>query len=256
MTLIVHQFPCLTDNYGFLVHEPVSGQTACIDTPEPARILGEADAKGWRISQIWNTHWHPDHAGGNAAVAEATGCVILAPEAERARIGHADRWLVDGDTVRLGEVEVAVLATPGHTLGHIIFHAASAGVAFVGDTVFGLGCGRLFEGTPAMMWQSLSRIAALPSETTLYCAHEYTAANARYALHAMPMDARLAAYAEEVATRRASGEPTVPLSLARELACNPFLRAGDAEMQAHVGTAGDAVATFAALRAGKGSFRS
>ena len=252
--LEVHQFPCLDDNYGFLLHDPESGETACIDTPDADAYLREAARQGWQITQIWNTHWHPDHAGGNETIKRLTGCTVTAPEAESGRIAGIDRTVRSGDTVRIGRHEARVIDVGGHTLGHVAYHLPNAGIAFVGDSLFALGCGRMFEGTAEQFWASLSRIAALPAETTLYCAHEYTAANARFALHADPDNQVLRDYAAEVNVRRERGEPTVPMQLGRELATNPFLRAGDADMQGRWGRLGDPVETFAALRAAKDTF--
>jgi hydroxyacylglutathione hydrolase len=254
MTLIVHQFPCLADNYGYLVHDPDSGETVAIDTPDADAYLAEADKQGWRITQIWNTHWNPDHAGGNAAIKAQTDCLIVAPVAEAARITGIDRTVEQGDSVELGNFAAQVIDVGGHTLGHIAYDLPDAGVAFVGDSLFALGCGRMFEGSPEQFWASLQRLKALPPETLLYCAHEYTASNARFALHADPDNPVLIAYAAEIEAKRARGEPTVPTRLERELATNPFLRADDPAMQARWG-GGDAVATFAALRAAKDSFR-
>ncbi len=253
MALAVHQFACLSDNYGFLLHDTDSHETACIDTPDAKAYLLEADMKGWRITQIWNTHWHPDHAGGNAAIKAATGCTITAPAGDAAKIEGVDRTVDQGDTVLIGDVAARVLNVGGHTLGHIAYHLPTADIAFVGDSLFALGCGRMFEGTAPQFWASLSRLKALPPSTLLHCAHEYTASNARFALHADPDNAALAAYADEIAAKRAAGQPTVPALLSRELATNPFLRADDPAMQARWGS-GDAVATFAALRAAKDSF--
>jgi hydroxyacylglutathione hydrolase len=253
MTLKVHQFPCLSDNYGYLLHDPASGETTCIDTPDAEAYLREAAAQGWTITQIWNTHWHPDHAGGNAAIKAATGCVVSGP-AEVEKLGTApDRVVAHGDRVTLGAFTAQVIDVSGHTNGHIAYHLPEAGIALVGDSVFALGCGRMFEGQPEQFWASLSRIKALPSETLLYCAHEYTASNARFALHADPDNAALAAYADEIAAKRAAGEWTVPTRLNRELATNPFLRADDPALAARWG-GGDAAATFAALRAAKDTF--
>ena len=253
MTLEVHQFPCLSDNYGFLLHDPASGETTCIDTPDAAAYLREAEAKGWRISQIWNTHWHPDHAGGNAAIKAATGCLITAPEAEAAKIAGIDRTVVNGDTVSLGEWTAQVIDVGGHTMGHIAYHLAQAGIAFVGDSLFALGCGRMFEGNPPQFWASLSRLKALPRETTLYCAHEYTEANARFALHADPDNVELQLYAKDIDAARARGEATVPMQLERELATNPFLRADEDDMRNRWGGT-NPPETFARLRAAKDSF--
>ena len=251
--LEVHQFACLQDNYGFLVHDPASGETACIDTADADAYLHEAGLKGWQITHIWNTHWHPDHAGGNAAIKAATGCKVVAPASEADRIAAVDRTVRAGDIVCLGDWEARVIDVGGHTLGHIAYHLPAAGTAFVGDSLFALGCGRMFEGTPEQFWASLARLKALPRETVLYCAHEYTAANARFALHADPDNARVQDYAARVAKLREAGKPTVPTTLARELDANPFLRADDPAMQARWG-GGNAVATFAALRAAKDSF--
>ena len=251
--LQIHQFPCLSDNYGYLLHDPASGETACIDTPDADAYLREVEGKGWRITQIWNTHWHPDHAGGNEAIKAATGCTIVAPGGENYPIFGVDRAVDQGDEVALGGHTARVINVGGHTVGHIAYHLPDAGIAFVGDSVFALGCGRMFEGKPDQFWASLCRVKALPGETLLYCAHEYTLSNARFALHADPDNAALAAYAAEIADKRERGEWTVPTGLARELATNPFLRADDPALAARWG-GGDAVATFAALRAAKDSF--
>ncbi|MBX9897346.1 MAG: hydroxyacylglutathione hydrolase [Qipengyuania sp.] len=250
--LEIHQFPCLTDNYGFLLHDPDSGETAAIDTPDGAEYLRQADLKGWRITQVWNTHWHPDHAGGNAAIVAATGAKIVAPR-EVERISPIDRVIDYRDTVALGAWEAHVIDVSGHTNGHIAYHLPEAGVAFVGDSLFALGCGRMFEGEPKQFWDSLGRIKGLPRETMLYCAHEYTQANARFALHADPDNALLKLYAGEIDRKRAAGQPTVPMSLARELDTNPFLRADEPALQDRWGGAG-AAETFARLRAAKDSF--
>jgi len=253
MALQVHLFPCLGDNYGFLLHDPESCETACIDTPDAEAYLREADARGWPITAIWNTHWHPDHAGGNAAIKAATGCEVIAPAVDAPKIAGVDRTVAHGDTVMLGDWKAAVIDVGGHTLGHVAYHLPEARIAFVGDSLFALGCGRMFEGTAPQFWQSLSRLKALPGETTLYCAHEYTQANARFALHADPDNAALQAYAEEIGRKRAANEPTVPFPLERELATNPFLRADDPGMRGRWGgnTPPD---TFAALRAAKDNF--
>ena len=250
--LEIHQFACLSDNYGYLLHDPASGETACIDTPDADAYLREAAHKGWQITQIWNTHWHPDHAGGNNAIKAATGCTVIAP-AEVERIAAPDRVVAHGDSVSLGAFTAQVIDVSGHTNGHVAFHLPEAGVAFVGDAVFALGCGRMFEGQPDQFWASLSRIKALPPETLLYCAHEYTQSNARFALHVDPENAELQDYVAQIDKARSEGRPTVPTTLSRELATNPFLRADDVALQARWG-GGGAVATFAALRAAKDNF--
>lgn len=252
MPLTVHQFACLSDNYGFLIRDEASGQTACIDTPEAAAVLRELDDLGWELDFILNTHWHPDHAGGNADIKAMTGCTIVGPP-EVTRIAPLDREVGGGDTVQLGETTFQVIESGGHTLGHIAYFDPADRVAFVGDTLFALGCGRLFEGTPEQMWDSLQRLAALPDDTRVYCAHEYTASNARFAL-SVDDGAALKARADEIFAARERGEWTVPTTIALEKATNPFLRAP--ALAAKVGAAGrpDAQA-FAAVRAAKDNFR-
>lgn len=252
--LKIHQFPCLNDNYGYLAHDPVTGETAAIDTPDANKYLAEADKMGWTISAIWNTHWHPDHAGGNLKIKEATGCRIIGPAGEAEKIPGIERQVKGGDWIELGGIEATVIDVPGHTLGHIAFHLPDENVAFVGDAVFALGCGRVFEGDMAMMWNSMRAIKALPPETTLYCAHEYSQANARFAETIETGNDALAAYVAEIDAKRAKGERTVPMGLARELATNPFLRADVAELQAAMGHPGDAVATFGEIRGRKDRF--
>lgn len=252
--LEVHQFPCLSDNYGFLLHDHDSEETVCIDTPDADEYLRQAGKKGWQITQIWNTHWHPDHAGGNETIKRVTNCSVTGPKAEADKIAGIDRMVGQGDVIRIGDRKACVIDVGGHTLGHVAYHLPGARMAFVGDSVFALGCGRMFEGTPEQFWTSLKRVKALPAETMLYCAHEYTAANAKFAAHADPDNAELAGYVEEILKHRANDQPTVPMKLERELATNPFLRADNPRMQARWG-GGDAVATFAALRRAKDDFR-
>ena len=253
--LQVRMFPCLSDNYGFLAHDPGTGETVSIDTPDPDEILRQANEAGWRISQIWNTHHHWDHAGGNLALKEKTGAFIIAPEAEKERIDGADRWVRDGESVRLGEFVADVIATPGHTLGHVVYHFASEKIAFVGDTLFALGCGRLFEGSPAQMWNSLSRLRALPDETQIYCAHEYTQANAKFALSVDPENQALKTYSKNVDLKRARNEPTVPTILHAEKAANPFLRADSSDLVRALDMKdADPVTVFAEVRQRKDKF--
>jgi hydroxyacylglutathione hydrolase len=221
--------PAFADNYLWLVHDPDSGETAVVDPGDGAAVLAEADARGWTIGQVWNTHWHPDHTGGNAAVVAATGATLSAPAAEAARIPSIDVALKEGDTVRLGEHVGEVWQVPGHTLGHIALIFRDERIAFVGDTMFAMGCGRLFEGSPEQMFASLQRLADLPGDTLVYCAHEYTLANARFAAFAFPGDAAIAARLAAVIAQREAGIATVPTTIAAEQATNPFLRAADAE---------------------------
>lgn len=252
MSLTVHQFPCLSDNYGFLIRDEASGMTACIDTPDTAAILRELESLGWDLDMILNTHWHPDHAGGNADIKAITGCTIVGP-AEVTRIAPLDREVKDGDTVELGETAFRVIDSGGHTLGHIAYYDAADRIAFVGDTLFALGCGRLFEGTAEQMWGSLQRLAALPDDTTVYCAHEYTASNARFALSVDDSPA-LKARAEQIFAAREKGEWTVPTTIGLEKATNPFLRAP--LLAERVGAAGEPDATaFGAVREAKDNFR-
>ncbi|WP_430421208.1 hydroxyacylglutathione hydrolase [Phenylobacterium sp.] len=252
MPLTVHQFACLSDNYGFLIRDEATGRTACIDTPDAAAVLRELDDLGWELDFILNTHWHPDHAGGNADIKAITGCTIMGP-AEVTRIAPLDHEVGGGDTVQLGETTFQVIESGGHTLGHIAYFDPADRVAFVGDTLFALGCGRLFEGTPEQMWDSLQRLAALPDDTRVYCAHEYTASNARFAL-SVDDGAALKARADEIFAARERGEWTVPTTIALEKATNPFLRAP--VLAAKVGAAGQPDAqAFAAVRAAKDNFR-
>jgi hydroxyacylglutathione hydrolase len=252
MPLTVHQFPCLSDNYGFLIRDDASGETACIDTPESGAILRQLDSLGWDLTYILNTHWHPDHAGGNADIKAVTGCTIVGPQ-EVTRISILDREVKGGDTVQLGETTFQVLESGGHTLGHIAYFDAADRIAFVGDTLFALGCGRLFEGTPEQMWDSLQRLAALPDDTKVYCAHEYTASNARFAL-SVDESAALKARADEIFAARERGEWTVPTTIGLEKATNPFLRAPALAAKVGAAGAGDAQA-FAAVRAAKDVFK-
>jgi len=253
--LQIHQFPCLSDNYGVLVHDPDADLTASIDTPEAAAVERALAATGWRLTHVLNTHHHHDHTGGNLELKERTGCTIVGPRGEAARVPGLDVAVGEGDSYRFGTREARIIETPGHTLGHIAYHFAGDKVAFVGDTLFALGCGRVFEGTPAQMWASLSKLMALPADTTIYCGHEYTQANARFAVTVDPANEALARRVAEIADLRARGEPTVPTTLAAELATNPFLRADDPDIRAHLGMANaDPADVFAEIRRRKDNF--
>lgn len=223
--LEIIRIPVLSDNYVWLVHESVSKETMVVDPAVADPVLAEAKNHGWKISQIWNTHWHPDHTGGNAAIKEATGCHITGPEAEKERIPTLDTMVSEGDTVRLGEVVAEVIDVPAHTAGHIAFHIPSESAIFVGDTLFAMGCGRLFEGTPSQMFDNMQKLAKLPGETHVYCAHEYTQSNGEYALVAEPGNQAIRDRMEAVLAARAVGEATVPTTIALERATNPFMRA-------------------------------
>ena len=251
--LEIYQFPCLSDNYGFLVHDSESGETACIDTPETAPILAALEKTGWTLTQIWNTHHHYDHAGNNEEIKRITGCTITGPAGEADKIPAIDRAVDDGDTVMLGAHEAHVLNVGGHTLGHIAFHME--GHAFVGDSLFALGCGRVFEGTMAQMWESLQKLNALPDGTQIYCAHEYTTSNAAFAVTIDPDNEALSQRVAEISALRAANKPTVPTEIALERATNPFLRATEANVQARLNMSGaPAVDVFAEIRARKDSF--
>lgn len=240
MPLDVRLFPCLSDNYGFLVRDQVTGAVAAVDTPDADAILADLAASGWgRLDLILNTHWHPDHTQGNAALKAATGCEIAGPEEVR-RAAPLDRVLRGGDLVSLGETVLEVSDAPGHTLGHLVYRSPADRQAFVGDVLFVMGCGRLFEGSPEQMWSSLRMLAAWPEDTVVWCAHEYTASNARFALTVDDRPETQARVAGVLAMRE-RGEPTVPTTIGAEQAFNPFLRAPDA-------------AAFAALRAAKDGF--
>lgn len=232
MPLEIVRIPVLSDNYVWLVHEPESGETMAVDPAVADPVLAEADARGWRITQIWNTHWHPDHTGGNAAIREATGCTITGPAAEAERIPTLDRRVREGDSVTLGSVVAHVLDVPAHTAGHIAYHFSDDRVAFVGDTLFAMGCGRLFEGTAEQMFANMRKLEALGDETAIYCAHEYTLSNGRFALTVEPENADLVARMADVTALRDRGEPTVPTTIALERATNPFMRAASVEQLA------------------------
>lgn len=255
MTLEVHMFPCLSDNYGFLVHDSATGATATVDTPEADAINAALEEKGWTLSHILNTHHHFDHAGGNEALKARWGCTIVGAANDAERIPGIDVRVAEGDEVSLGESRAAVIEVPGHTSGHIAYHFAEDGLAFVGDTLFALGCGRLFEGSPAQMWSSLSKLMALPDDTVVYCAHEYTQANAAFAVTVEPDNAALAARAREIAELRAAGTPTVPTSIGVEKATNPFLRPASLDLRRTLAMEeADIVEVFAETRRRKDHF--
>lgn len=227
MVLEIVRVPALTDNYIWLVHDDQSGQTMVVDPAAAEPVIAAASARGWRVDMVWNTHWHPDHTGGNAAF-KALGATVTAPAGEAARIPTADRLVREGDTVMLGNHAATVMETPAHTAGHISYHFADDAVIFVGDTLFAMGCGRLFEGTAEQMFAAMQRYAALPDATRVYCAHEYTESNGRYALVAEPDNVAIADRMAAVRAARAAGEATVPTTIGDERATNPFLRATSA----------------------------
>jgi hydroxyacylglutathione hydrolase len=240
MTFTVARVPVLTDNYVWLAHDDASGETAVIDPAVADPVLAAAAERGWTITQIWNTHWHPDHTGGNAAIKQATGCTITGPAAEAERIPTLDRHVGEGDHVRLGAIDFGVMAVPAHTAGHIAFHSAETDTLFIGDTLFAMGCGRLFEGTAEQMFSNMQRLAQLAPTTKVYCAHEYTLSNARWAITAEPDNVVLRDRLQQVEAMRKRDEPTIPTSIAVELATNPFLRAHSAAHLAEHRAAKDA----------------
>ncbi len=233
--------PAFADNYLWLVHDEESGETAVVDPGDADPVLAEAERRGWAIVQVWNTHWHRDHTGGNLAVKKATGARISGPANEN--IPGRDVALAEGSEIRIGRHIGRVVEVPGHTLGHIALIFEGQRVAFVGDTLFAMGCGRLFEGTPAQMYRSLQRLAELPEEMKLYCAHEYTLSNARFAVAAEPDNRAIAERLTKVERLRSVGEMTVPTTVAEERETNPFVRSTNEE-------------EFARRRAAKDSFRS
>ena len=234
--------PALSDNYIWLLHDAASGETVVVDPGEAAPVLAAAAARGWTIGQVWATHWHGDHTDGIAAIVAQTGASVTGPAAERAKFASLDRRVAEGDTVAIGAVTATVLDMPAHTAGHIAYHFADPAMLFAGDVIFAMGCGRLFEGTPAQMFAALARIAAMPDATLLYGAHEYTASNARFALTIEPENPAIIERAGTIAALRAAGRPTLPTTVALERATNPFVRSTD-------------VAMLAARRAAKDGFR-
>lgn len=220
----IHQFPCLSDNYGVLVRDGASGKVAAIDAPKAAEVEAALQAKGWKLDYILTTHHHADHTDGNLELKQRHGCTIIGPRAEAAKNSGIDRQVGEGDSFKMGDLEVRVLDTPGHTAGHISYWLPEIDVAFVGDTMFAMGCGRVIEGTMEMMWASLAKLMKLPAKTALYTGHEYTLSNAKFALTIEPENEALQARFRDVEALRAAGKPTLPTRLDTELATNPFLR--------------------------------
>jgi len=233
-----HLFLCLKDNYGVLLHDPAQGTTAAIDAPEAAPIESALKTTGWRLTDILVTHHHADHTQGIAELKQKHRCRVVAPHGEAAKIPLVDETVRENDKVRVGSLEGRVLETPGHTAGHISYVFGADKLAFVGDTLFSIGCGRVIEGTPEMMWQSLLKLRALPDDTRIYCGHEYTQANVRFAKTIEPANAVLGARAQEVDKLVAAHKPTIPSTMGEEKAANPFLRADVAEVAKSVGLSG------------------
>lgn len=255
VTLQFEQFICRSDNFGVLVHDPETGATAVIDAPEERPILDAVERTGWTPSVLLVTHHHGDHVEANLALKERFGVTIIGPEAEKAKIPGIDRGVADGDMIEFAGEPVAVISTPGHTAGHVSYHFTRSGVAFTGDTLFALGCGRLFEGKPPTMLASLRRLATLPLETVIYCGHEYTQSNARFALSIDPTNSALKERAREIDRLRAEGRPTLPTTLQAEMATNPFLRWHDPVIRRNLGMEqADDDAVFAEIRKRKDVF--
>lgn len=235
MVLKIEQFMCRSDNFGILAHDTESGQTALIDAPEERPILAAIERTGWRPTMILTTHHHPDHVEANLALKERFGLTIVGPAAEADRIPGIDRKIAEGDALKLGNQAIRVIETPGHTAGHVSYYFADAGVVFTADTLFALGCGRLFECKPPVMLASLRKLTALPLETVIYCGHEYTEANARFALTVDPTNSALKERAAKIKALRNDGKPTLPTTLELEMATNPFLRWHDPVIRRNLG---------------------
>ncbi len=248
-------FLCLKDNYGVLLHDPASGATAAIDAPEAAPIEAALKSTGWKLTDILVTHHHHDHTGGIAELKGRHRCRVVAPAGEAAKIPLVDETVREGSKVSVGKLEANILETPGHTAGHISYWFHADKLVFAGDTLFSIGCGRVIEGTPEMMWTSLKKLRDLPGDTRIYCGHEYTLANIKFAQTIEPDNRALAARAEEAARQIADGKPTIPTTIDDEKAANPFLRADVPAVAASVGFAGKPAAqVFAEVRARKNSF--
>jgi hydroxyacylglutathione hydrolase len=254
--LQIHQFPCLSDNFGVLVHDPVSGATLAIDAPEEAAVMNALKETGWQLTDLFITHHHPDHVGGVAALKAEFKPRIVGPRAESDKIENLDVLVAEGDSLSFAGRLVEIIDTPGHTLGHIAYVIRSEPVAFVGDTLFSLGCGRIIEGTPEQMWASLQKLAALPPETVVYCGHEYTLSNGRFAVTVDGTNQHLLDRMVQIQHLRAEGKATLPTTIGEELLTNPFFRASAAEVKAGLDMPGGSdLAVFTKLREMKNDFR-
>ena len=255
MAAQTYLFPCLNDNFGVLLHDPVSGATAAIDAPEAAAVEAALKKTGWKLTDILVTHHHADHTQGIGELKQHHKCRVVAPRAEAARIAHVDETVGEGDTVKVGGIAARVIETPGHTAGHISYFVPADKLAFVGDTLFSIGCGRVIEGNPEMMWNSLLKLRALPDDTQFFCGHEYTDANIRFAETIEPSNKALAVRAEQVKQQLAAGQATIPATIGAEKAENPFLRADNAEVAKSLGLSGKpAWQVFAEIRERKNKF--
>lgn len=255
MTLEFETVPCLSDNYAYLVHDPATGATAAIDVPEAGPILEVLNRRGWTLTDVLLTHHHWDHVDGLSDLLEVAPARVVGAKADEHRLPPLNLAVREGDHVTIGDETGQVIDVSGHTVGHIAFHFPDSKLAFTADSLMALGCGRVFEGTMPQMWKSLSKLAALPEDTVICSGHEYTAANANFALSIDPGNTRLMSRAQAVDEARATGEPTVPSVLSEELATNPFLRAGDPDLQAALGMAGaNPAEVFAEIRSRKDRF--
>lgn len=253
--LDIEQIPVLNDNYVYLLHDPETGATGVVDPAVVGPVMEALDRRGWTLTHILNTHHHHDHTGGNLEIKARTGCTIVGPRADAERIPGIDVTVGEEDLYAMGAAEARVFDVPGHTRGHIAFWFPESDALFCGDTVFSLGCGRMFEGTPEQFWTSLEKLRGLPDATRVYCAHEYTQANLRFSLTVDPENAVLLKRGAEIDALRAAGRPTVPSLLGEEKAANPFLRADDPALADALGMAGQPPAqVFAEVRARKDAF--
>ncbi len=256
MAAEIRLVPCLSDNYAVILRDPASGAVAVVDAPDAAPIERALAAEKWKLTHILVTHHHGDHVQGIPALKQKYGAKVIGPRGEAAKIPMLDAAVGENDRVKVGGLEARVIETPGHTAGHISYWFDQEKLAFAGDTLFSIGCGRVIEGTPEMMWASLLKLRALPDDTRFYCGHEYTEANIRFALTIEPENKALAARAAEAKRQRAAGEATIPATIGEEKAANPFLRADQPAVAAAVGLAGKPAANvFAEIRARKNSFR-
>jgi len=249
MAAEIRAFTCLSDNFGYLIHDPETGATASIDAPEAAPIIRQLETEGWQLTDILITHHHHDHVGGVAELKQKYGCRVVAPQDKSTSIANVDQRIVHGDVVKIGALLARILETPGHTLDHVSYVFDSEKALFAADTLFSIGCGRVFEGTYPMMWESLLKLRALPDDFRLYCGHEYTASNVKFALTVESDNPALNARADEVTRLRAANKPTIPALLGDEKKTNPFLRADDPAIAIKLRLKGaSAVEVFAELR--------
>ena len=254
-TLAIELVPLLKDNYAYLLHDEATGTTAVVDPSEAAPVLAVARARGWRLTHVLSTHHHWDHTGGNLEIKRATNCMVIGPAYDQDRIPAIDAGVAEGDRLALGGAVAEILFIPGHTRGHIAYWFPEEQALLCGDTLFSLGCGRMFEGTPEQMWSSLDKLRRLPPDTRVYCGHEYTQANARFAMTIEPKNPALVMRQRRVDEARANRRATIPSTMGDERAANPFLRADEPSVAEAVGMSGaEPVAVFAEVRRRKDNF--